>query len=221
MGGIFFRRDVRPKVEVINDWSADVHNLFRIMQVHYLPFLELMRFQIGSRAEFERLSNVDPETLTEMYRAARFLYLQRTVFGGKPVGGNFGVAPSNPSRFDITKLQRMLEDAHERLAGVTIERLPWADFIRRYDRTETLFYLDPPYFGNENDYGKGMFARSEFEEMAALLGSIKGKFILSINDHPEIRRMFTAFKMDQEDVRYTLSGNDNSRLFKELIITNT
>lgn len=28
------------------------------------------------------------------------------------------------------------------------------DFLDRYDRPETMFYLDPPYFGSEGDYGK-------------------------------------------------------------------
>lgn len=86
MGGVFFRRKHRPKAEVINDWSADVHNLFRILQVHYIAFLEMMRFQISSRAEFERLAATDPATLTDMQRAARFLFLQRTTFGGKVPG---------------------------------------------------------------------------------------------------------------------------------------
>lgn len=220
MGGIFFRRDQRPPAEVINDWSAEVHNLFRILQVHYVSFLEMMRFQIASRAEFERLSQVRPETLTDMQRAARFLYIQRTVFGGKVAGGNYGVSPANAARFDVTKLQPMLEAVHDRLASVTIERLPWADFIRRYDRSATLFYLDPPYFGCEDDYGKDMFRRDDFEEMADQLRKIKGRFILSINDHEEIRRLFSGFEMEEVGVRYTLAGNHNSREFGELIISN-
>lgn len=220
MGGVFFRRDVRPRAEVINDWSAEVHNFFRILQVHYLPFLEMMRFQISSRAEFERLAAVEPSTLTDMQRAARFLYLQRTAFGGKVSGRAFGVSPSTPVRFDITKLQPMLEEIHDRLVSVTIERLPWADFIRRWDRAGTLFYLDPPYYGSEKDYGADMFGREEFAEMADLLGSIKGRFILSINDRPEIRTLFARFQIDQVDVRYMIAGNDKARAFSELIITN-
>lgn len=219
MGGVFFRRNARPKAEVINDWSAEVHNFFRILQVHYVAFLEMMRFQISSRAEFERLAAVDPATLTDMQRAARFLYLQRTAFGGKVAGRNFGVSPVNAARFDITKLQPMLEAIHDRLASVTIERLTWADFIRRWDRPGTLFYLDPPYYGSEGDYGPGMFRREEFEQMAQLLAGIKGRFILSINDAPAIRQLFGDFKCEQVDVRYTLSGNDKGRTFPELIIT--
>lgn len=220
MGGIFFRRKSKPSAEVINDWSAEVHNLFRILQVHYVAFLEFMRFQVTARAEFERLALEDPATLTDIQRAARFLYLQRTAFGGKVTGRGFGVSPMNAGRFDVTKLQPMLEAVHERLAGVVIERLRWQDFVTRYDRAETLFYLDPPYFGCEDDYGRDMFAREEFVEMAALLAGIKGRFILSINDKPEVRAIFSAFNMQAEDVRYQIGGMDKSRNFGELIITN-
>jgi DNA adenine methylase len=56
----------------------------------------------------------------------------------------------------------MLEELHERLAGVIIERLPWRAFLARYDTPETLFYLDPPYYGSEGDYGPGLFSPADF-----------------------------------------------------------
>lgn len=220
MGGVFFRRKHRPKAEVINDWSADVHNLFRILQVHYIAFLEMMRFQISSRAEFERLAATDPATLTDMQRAARFLYLQRTTFGGKVAGRSFGVSVNTAARFDVTKLQPMLEAVHERLASVTLERKTWSDFIRLYDREGTLFYLDPPYYGCERDYGDGMFSREEFDAMAEQLRGIKGRFILSINDRPQIREIFAGFNFREEDVRYTIAKSNSLGVFGELIITN-
>jgi DNA adenine methylase len=45
----------------------------RILQRHYPQFLGTLRFQLTTRAEFERLVRVDPETLTDLERAARFL----------------------------------------------------------------------------------------------------------------------------------------------------
>lgn len=218
MGGIFFRRDRRPKSEAINDWSLDVANFFRVVQVHLIAFLDYMRHYVTSRAEFERMLREDPATLTDIQRAARFLYLQKTSFGGKVAGRGFGIAPGNPARFDIMKLQPMIEAVHERLSCVTIERLPWSDFLRRWDRPSTLFYLDPPYYGCEGDYGQNMFKREEFEAMAAQLATLKGNFLLSINDHPEVRRIFAAFPMEEVQARYTIGGMDKSRHFGELII---
>ena len=64
MGGIFLRRTTRPKAEVINDRGRDIANLFRILQRHYPQFLDTLRFQLTTRAEFERLIAVDPDTLS-------------------------------------------------------------------------------------------------------------------------------------------------------------
>ena len=64
----------------------------RVLQEHYVAFLDMLRFQITTQANFNRLVDVDPETLTDLQRAARFLYLQKLAFGGKVSGKNFGVA---------------------------------------------------------------------------------------------------------------------------------
>ena len=206
MGGIFLRRSMRPRSEVINDRGRDVSNLFRILQRHYPQFLEVLRFQLTTRAEFNRLVDTNPETLTDLERAARFLYLQRTAFGGKVSGRNFGVAKDRPGRFNLTTLEPMLEDLHSRLAGVVIECLDWSDFITRYDGPGTLFYLDPPYWGCEDDYGKAMFAREDFARMAEQLRGIKGRFLLSINDVPEVRAVFGGFEFKEVMTTYTIAA---------------
>lgn len=218
MGGVFFRRDRVPRAEFINDWSEDVSNLFRILQHHYVAFMDMLRFQLTTRSGFEKLLALEPRSLTDLQRAARFLYLQRTSFGGRVAKRNFGVVYDSGARFDITKLAPVLEAIHERLSSVTIERLPWRGFIERYDRAGMLFYLDPPYFGNEGDYGEGMFDRSEFAEMADVLAKLKGRFILSLNDCPEVREIFAAFRFREERVTYTLSSNSGMKA-REVIIT--
>lgn len=220
MGGVFLRRNYKTKAEVINDFSRDVSNLFRILQRHYPQFMDVLKWQITSRAEFERLVQTDPDTLTDLERAARFLYLQRTCFGGKVAGRNFGVSAQSAARFDITKLTAILEDVHDRLSSVTIECLDYKVFIDKYDHAECLFYLDPPYFNCEDDYGKNMFEQSEFETMAARLKGIKGKFIMSINDTPEIREIFKDFHFSEVGLKYSVGGGANQVSAKELIIMN-
>ena len=211
MGGVFLRRRRAARAEVINDRNRDIATFFRILQRHYVPFMDTIRFQITTRSEFERLVRTDPETLTDLERAARFLYLQRTAFGGKPSGRNFGVSPGMPARFDITKLGPMLEDLHNRLSGVVIECLPYATFITRYDRPDTLFYLDPPYYGSEGDYGRDLFERDDFARLATLLADLKGRFILSLNDRPEVREMFSGFTIEPVETSYTVAARAKSR----------
>lgn len=219
MGGVFFRRSFRPKAEVINDLSRDVSNLFRILQRHYPQFMDMLKYQLTTRSEFERLNRTDPDTLTDLERAARFLYLQRTAFGGRVESRHFGTSPGYPARFDLNKLSSMLEDAHERLSGVNIECLPYDDFILKYDRAFTLFYLDPPYFSNETDYGKGIFTPDDFERLADILANIKGRFIMSLNDTPETRNIFSAFKMETVQTTYSINKT-KSKKAGELIIMN-
>jgi DNA adenine methylase len=221
MGGVFLRRIRLPKAEVINDINKELATFYRILQRHYVPFMDMMKFQITTRAEFERLVKTDPTTLTDLERAGRFLYLQRTAFGGKVSGRNFGVSVARGGRFDITKLGPMLDDLHTRLAAVVIECLPYADFIKRYDRPETLFYLDPPYYGGENDYGKNIFERADFEKLSEHLRGLSGRFILSLNDTPEVRQIFDGFSMDTAEVNYSIAKQSESRRpYGELIISN-
>ena len=218
MGGVFLRRAEAAPVEVINDISSDVAGFFRILQRHYVPFIDMLRFQLTSRAEFERLISLDPATLTDLERAARFLYLQRCAYGGKVRGRNFGVSVAEQGAFNVRRLEPILDELHDRLSGVVIERLPWHDFIPRYDRPETLFYLDPPYWGCERDYGD-QFSRSDFERMAGLLRGLQGHFILSVNDVPELREMFSWATVEGVALTYSVGGGDNTQEAKELIIS--
>lgn len=221
MGGIFLRRPVRARVEVINDISGDVATFFRVLQEHYPYFIDMLRWRVASRAEFERLRDLPADRLTDLQRAARFLYLQRLAFGGKVTGQNFGVSSGHASGFNLTRIEPMLADIHERLAGVTIEQLPFDRFIGRYDRPGMLFYLDPPYWGCENDYGADVFARSDFDRLAAQLASARGQFILSINDKPAVRECFAAFRIRPIDTTWTI-GTKETRAGKvgELLISN-
>lgn len=219
MGGVFLRRAFRPRLEVANDLNGEIVNLFRILQRHLPQLMDVMRFQLASRKEFERLRSTDPITLTDLERAARFLYLQRLAFGGQ-VKGVFGVASEHASRFSLSRLEPILEAAHERLEGVVFECLDWSELIRRYDNRECLFYLDPPYHGGEKDYGKDMFARADFKKMASQLSAIKGRFLLSINDTEEIRSIFSEFMSDEVRLNYTIGTKAPEGKSRELIISN-
>ncbi len=217
MGGVFFRRRLKPKVEVINDWNGELVNLFRCMRSHPAALTDLIAWSFSCRADFEQLKRADVSMMTDLQRAARFVQLQKMAFGGKVRGQTFGVSLDGRSRFSSSIVSKDLIAAGQRLETVTIENLDWSAFIDRYDRDGALFYLDPPYFGCERDYGDG-FDRSQFERMADQLARIKGRFILSLNDKPEVREIFDRFKIDAVTTTYGISGKGATEA-REVIIT--
>ncbi len=101
--------------------------------------------------------------------------MRRLSFAGQVPKRTFSVDPNRSTRFNSLKLESVLKLIYRRLAGITIEHLDWSDFIPRYDRQNTLFYLDPPYFGVENYYGKDLFKREDYQTMFQVAYIIKGQ----------------------------------------------
>ncbi|MDR2572780.1 MAG: DNA adenine methylase [Desulfovibrio sp.] len=195
---VLFRKP-ESKVEVINDINKDLVTLYRVIQWHLEEFVRYFKWVLVGRDEFDRLRKTDPDTLTDIQRAARFYYLQKTTFSGKPANQNFGYSAVSPARLNLLRIEEQLSAAHLRLCRVYVECLPYAEVIRRYDRPETCFYVDPPYLGSAHYYGRGLFGGEDFSALAEQLAGIKGKFLLSLNDIPEVRRIFAAF--DIESIR--------------------
>lgn len=208
------------KSEVINDINVDLVTLYRVVQNHLDEFVRYFRWAIVARDEFERLHRVDPSALTDIQRAARFYYLIRSGFSAKVGSTTFGISTTSAPKLNLLRIEEELSAAHMRLARVYIENMPFAELLDRYDRPHTFFYVDPPYYGSEDDYGKGLFKRSDFAELAESLARLKGRFILSINDTRETRAIFGGFHVRRASTRYSLGGADRARQVGELLVLN-
>jgi DNA adenine methylase len=160
-----------------------------------------------------------PNTLTDIQRAARFYYLQHHAFGGRIEGQTFGTATTAPA-INLLRIEETLSAVHLRLAsGTTVENLPWKDCLERYDRPHTFVYADPPYWQTEG-YGVP-FPFEEYLSMAEAMRTMKGKMMVSINDHPDIRRAFAGLHMLDLEITYSLGSDRTGRgAARELVITN-
>lgn len=214
---LLFLRDPPAPVEVINDINGELVRLYRCVQHHLDELVRQFRWALVSREMFRWAQMQHPETLTDIQRAARFFYLQKIAFGARVTGQSFGTAATIGPRLNLLRIEEDLSAAHLRLARVTIEHLPWKDCIARYDRPETLFYLDPPYWQTEG-YG-GEFGLDEHHALAATMAALKGRGILSINDHPTMREVYGAFKRRRLSTTYTIGGAGRSSKVGELLIT--
>lgn len=220
MGGVFFRRTVRARAEVINDRSADVANVFKVLQRHREPLIEAIAAFPAMRAEFDRQLRVDPTTLTDIERAARFIYLQYNRYGGKPDSRSFRTSTHMRAQFTRSRVVDLLGRLSRRLDHVVIEQLDFEAFISRYNRPHTLFYLDPPYVDREDWYGPDLFEPADQERLVETLARVAGPFVLSINDCPRARQLFGRWNLQQVEVNYPISAHLHRGGFPELIVTN-
>jgi len=208
---------LRPpaQVEVINDINGDLVNLYRVVKHHLEEFVRQFKFALSSREVFKWLQDTPPETLTDIQRAARFFYLQQHAFGGKVEGQTWGTATTAPT-VNLLRIEETLSAAHLRLSSAYIENLDWAKCIERYDRAHTFFYLDPPYWQTEG-YGVD-FGLEQYEKMADMLRNLKGKSIVSLNDHPDIRTIFSGFYIETVPIQYSVGGGNKTVDRVEVII---
>ena len=213
---VFFHKEPSP-VEVLNDLDGDVVTFFRVCQSHYEELIRYMKFLVVSREWFDLLQEQDPKTLTDVQRAARFFYLQKNAYAGLVRHRSFGYAIEEPSRFNPERLPELIEKTHERLSRVQIECLPYQDILKRYDRPTTCYYLDPPYFGRK--LYRFNFSERDFQELEELLRNLRGRFVLSLNDLPEVRTLFSRFRLRQIELPYTAQREAGKR-YRELLISN-
>jgi DNA adenine methylase len=213
---VFFHKPP-SKVEVLNDLDGEIVNFFRVCQSHYEELLRYLRFAVVSRRWFALLKATDPAGLTDIQRAARYLYLLKNSFASLVRNPNYHWHVVQPPGFNLERLPEIIDNTHKRLARVQIENLPYESVLKRYDRPTTLFYLDPPYFRRK--LYRYNLEDADFAKLAERLAAIRGKFILSLNDVPEVRALFRRFHIHGVELPYTAQKKAGRR-YREVIITN-
>ncbi|EJI4679102.1 DNA adenine methylase [Salmonella enterica] len=206
------------KIEVINDINGELVNLYRVVKHHLEEFVRQFKWALVSRQIYKWLQDTPEETLTDIQRAARFYYLQKQAFGGKVADHTFGTSTTSAPRFNLLRIEEELSMAHLRLSRTLIEHLDWHQCIERYDRPHTLFYCDLPYWGTEG-YGVE-FGLENYDHMAELARSTKGKMIISVNDIPEMRQAFNGLNIQTVDISYNLKVTGKATPRKALVICN-
>jgi len=215
---LLFRKE-ESEVEIINDINTDLVTLYRVVKLHLEEFIRYLKWILVARDEFARFKIEEPESLTDIQRAVRFYYLLKNAYSSKLTGQCLNISTYRHPNFNLLRIEEELSAVHLRLNGVYIENKPYDKIIERYDRPHTFFYIDPPYHGCENDYGKGLFSREDFTRLRDILDKVKGKFILSLNDVPEIRHLYKGFNMESVNTVYNVSGAKKTKA-KELLIMN-
>lgn len=128
---------------------------------------------------------------------------------------HYGV--TSAPNYNPKRVPEIIEAAHQRLMNVQIESLPYEQVLEKYDRDTTFFYIDPPYYARKL-YNFNL-TNEDFQKPAENLKQLKGKFLLSLNDHPEVGRIFEGFQIRSVQLAYTAKQNTSAK-YQELLIAN-
>lgn len=215
---VFFRKD--PSMfEVVNDLDSHLVIFYRVLQNHLEEFVKQFKWLISSREWWEDWNEqLEGRGLTDIQRAARYYYVQRLCFAGRVKDRSFGTAPESYPRINLLRIEEELSEVHLRLLKVMIENLSWKEILEKYDKPETIFYLDPPYY-SAPCYKHNFKGLNDYKLMNDALNKIKGKFILSINDNPDIQNIFSNFYIMPVTLNYTISQKEITE-GRELLIAN-
>lgn len=214
-GWILFAKEHSPKqLEVFNDINSELINLYRCVKFHNEELQRELQWLLSSREQFyDYLEQKNVRGLTDIQKAARYLYLIKISFGSNR--RTFATTSKT-----ITNVSNILPEVSNRLKGVVIENKDFSDLIKVYDRESALFYLDPPYVGAERHYDAS-FTENDHYRLREILEGVKGRFILSYNDASFIRELYSDFSIEAITRHETLSTKaNNSGQYAEVIIRN-
>lgn len=122
--------------------------------------------------------------------------------------------------FNIETLFNQLEEMSARIKEVVIEHQSFEVLIPHYDRVDSFFYADPPYLNSEYLYDAD-FGWEQHVLLRNILYGIKGKFLLSQVDCPQIRELYKECDiLDFKRVHTMASRSNPGSQFAELLIGN-
>lgn len=210
-GWILFAEESYAKMEVYNDVNGQLVNLFRVVKYHPEALQKELDWLLMSREQFFDAIQ-EARGLTDIQRAARFFIAIKESFGTDCQ--SFGVRPKN-----LQNAVEFLRQASDRLRNVVIENVDFEHLLKTYDKEDALFYLDPPYYDAEKYY-PDRFNPEDHKRLRDGLGKIRGKFVLSYNDCPEIRALYQGYQIIKVERQDSLVSKSQNRRYQELIIKN-
>ena len=219
-GWVFFKKE-QSKYEVINDLDNDLITFYRVLQNHLEEFIRQFKFALSSRQIFKDWKEqLETSGLTDIQRAARYYYIQRHAFSGKVKGRAFAASKMRYPKINLLRIEEDLSATHLRLSRVNIENLPYDKCIQLYDTPDTFFFIDPPYY-KKPFYKHNFENKSDFEKLRDILDNLKGKFIMTHHDIPEIRDIFRSFIIKPIEIKYSANNmKGTQKNSTELLIMN-
>ena len=196
-GAVFFYIKEHYSLEevILSDINDELINAFNVVKDHLESLIGVLKEHKKNHSTeyYYKIRSLDPSALSNIERAARFLYLNKTCYNGLYRVNSKGKFNVPIGRYKNPKIvdEEVLQKASMLLQDVTIKHQSFEKVLE--DAHERDFvYLDPPYYplsktSSFTGYTKEVFMEKEQEKLAEVYSKLdkKGCLVMLSNSDTE------------------------------------
>lgn len=230
-GAVFF--SIGPNQSIISDANAELINAYRVVKDSPFELIEQLKSMPNTKEDYYRIRNIDRdvsfERLSDIERAARFIYLNRFCFNGlwRVNKNNQMNVPYCGNKTRKIYYKPILE-CSEVLQTTQILHGDFYDVIE-FVTPGTFLYLDPPYvpISSTSDFtsytkdGFDMDMQIRLVEFCDEVTKIGGRFLLSNSYCDTTLELYQNYEIVPVEIfRGVGSSNDSRKVVKEVLVRN-
>lgn len=210
----------------INDLNYDLYCFWKSAKNNIDELVERVQYikdtSTDGRKLFKEFTD-NSQDLTELERAVRFFVLNRITFSGTVDSGGYS-EQSFKNRFTQSSIDR-LALLSQALQNVIITHRDYTSHLFE-DGDDVFIFLDPPYLSSTKSklYGKNgdLHTRFNHKEFAENMKKCNHKWLITLDDSPEIREMFDFAYIYNWELQYGMNNYKQGKADKgkELFISN-
>ena len=234
-GAVLF--DLQPKKAIVNDINSDLILVYTVIRDNVEALIELLETYPNEESFYYELRNIDRDQekydkLSEIERAARVIFLNKTCYNGLYRVNNAGEFNSpfgkykNPNIVNAPVLRAV--STYFNSSEITFSTTDF-ELVLEQVRKGTFVYLDPPYdpvsdTSSFTGYSKGGFSREQqiqLRECCDRLNARGVKFMLSNSATDFIREQYSDYHITIVQAKRAINSVASKRGdVEEVIITN-
>lgn len=235
-GAVIFAQ--QPVKGIINDYNAELINVYEVIKNEPKPLLELLEIHksLNSADYFYEIRELDRDDkyddLSSVEKAARIIYLNKTCYNGLfrvNQAGQFNTPYGkykNPNIVNRPVIMAMSDYFNSN--DIQIMQGDYRDVLRNLDKN-SFVYLDPPYmpisssssFTGYTENGFSGIEQLNLKNICDELNERGIKFLLSNSDHPYLREIYSKYKITTVQARRTINSNAKRRgEINEILVRN-
>ena len=235
-GAVLF--ELQPKKVILNDFNAELINVYKIVKENPIQLLELLEIHdsLNSEKYYYNIRHLDREesyiSISNIEKAARIIYLNKTCFNGLFRVNQAGQFNSPYGRYKnpniINKPTILAMSKYFNNNDVKMLNGDYKKALKGL-RKGSFVYLDPPYmpisssssFTGYTENGFSFEKQKQLKEECDKLNSKGINFLLSNSYHPVIRELYSDYETIIVKARRSINSNGNKRgEINEILVRN-